>query len=218
MKKLYFIFAFLLSACVGNNVITHCVRVKTDFASDMNIKKYNKCYIESKNDLKSIEGKRVYNLLSESLKKKGIQIEKNKKSANCIIFMAYGTEIKSYISSEAIWGNTGYKSSQSSYDSITNTINTTYTPSFGVIGYAPVQKNVPLHYLSMSATTKDTTEIWNSTAVYNVGDFELVVPMLVEVSTHLLGKRFNSNFCYGDSDLILMQQGRNDEIQYLPTP
>lgn len=214
MKKVLLIAIFLLSGC--NTIIRHCVNFKSDFASDLNLKKYNKCYIISEKSIKTIEGKRVYNQVSEALKKNGIFIQQNKSTANCTIHMNFGTETKSYISNQAVWGNTGYSSSTSHYNPLLNSVSTTYTPSYGITGYIPVQQNVSLHYLSMIAINKKGEEIWNTMAVYDVGEFDRVFPMLLELSMHYLGRKYNNQFCYADSDLILMQQGRNDEIEYLP--
>ena len=216
MKRMLWGIFLVLLGCTTNPppVIKHCVSFKSDFANDLDYKKYNKCYIDSEKSLKSIEGKRVYSQVIQALEKKEISVQQTSKTANCVIHLDFGTETKSFISNQAILGNTGYSSSNSYYNPILNSVSTTYTPSYGVIGYTPVQKNVSLHYLSMMAITKDGSEIWNTLAVYDVGVFDRVFPMLLELSIHFLGTQYNNKFCYTDDALRLIQQGRNNEVHY----
>lgn len=150
--------------------------------NDINLNKYNNCYI-STDTSSNLLSQKLKKILSQDLMDIGINIVKNKENANCFIEFKYDLSSKTTTINQPIWGETSINSinttslgSHSEYGSATtygnmttgNMYGTSMTAShsavnynYGIKGYVPLDVTNYSKGLIVSATSKNKIQLWN---------------------------------------------------------
>ncbi len=233
LKKLsIFAIVLLITGCVtgyyADNMYNNNVH-KVEFSAlsdpSMNFSKYNNCYLITEKDLKSIDTRRKMAVLEPDLKTKGIKITKNKTSANCYLYLDYGDKKGSYVTSEAVYGQTGIQSAVTTVNALGG-ISTNYTPSYGVTGYRPVTSHTSFKYLRLEVRDKNDMEVWHTVAAkyYNTTassraelseSLDDIFPLLSDISVKNIGNNISDGyFLYSDLEVKLFSVGRKNEVKY----
>lgn len=228
LKKLSILsVSLIISGCMTGYYENNMHKIEFSALSDpsMNFSKYNNCYLITEKDLKSIDTRRKMAVLEPDLKTKGIKITKNKTSANCYLYLDYGDKKGSYVTSEAVYGQTGIQNAVTTVNALGG-ISTNYTPSYGVTGYRPVTSHTSFKYLRLEVRDKNDMEVWHTVAAkyYNSlasSSAELseslddIFPLLSDISVKNIGNNINDGyFIYSDLEVKLFSVGRKSEVKY----
>ena len=184
-------------------------------------KKYNKCYLVTEYDTKTIKGRQYADFFKDSFATAGIEITSDKNQANCILFAVFNTKQETYSTSTPIYGQTGISSA-------TLTPNTwggstiSYEPSYGITGYVPTRYHIIGNSLNMSAETKSGKEIWTVYAnitdtIRTAKDVERTIgsnaiPILINAAATFSRTNANSDWAYSQLELELLLQHRAKEL------
>ncbi len=219
MKKIGLIaFALLISACsmLGLPYIYYSynlVSASVDASIDQN--KHKKCFIITDKDTKSIATKNNINQIKSAFAIDGYTFVTTEKQANCLFYITYGVHTTREIVSDPVYGNVGYDTTSTKYNSYTNAFETSYNYQQGIVGYAPRTLTTNKNYLVISARKKDNEEIWQTTVVIPHKTLDYMFPVLVNLANHFHGRTYSSrNYRIDNIFIEKIREGRLGELKY----
>lgn len=184
-------------------------------------KKYNKCYLVTEYDKKTIKGRQYESFFKDSFSAVGIEITSDKSQANCILFAAFNTKQETYSTSTPVYGQTGISSATLTPNPWGGST-ISYEPSYGITGYVPTQYHIIGNSLNISAETKSGKEIWTvyvnmTDTIRTAKDVEQAIgsnaiPILIHSAAAASRTNDKRGWAYSQLELELLLQHRAKEI------
>lgn len=184
-------------------------------------KKYNKCYLVTEYNTKTIKGRQYTDFFKDSFATAGIEITPDKSKANCILFAVFNTKQETYSTNTPVYGETGFSSATLTPNYMGGST-ITYQPSYGITGYVPTRYFIVNNSLNMSAETKSGKEIWTVYAnmtdtIRTPKDVERAIgsnaiPILINAAATFSRTNANSDWAYSQLELELLLQHRAKEL------
>lgn len=225
MKKFVLLITFFMCSC--SNDISHIdVSVKSVVNEDIDIDKYNKCYILSQKE--DLFKKNFEKIIKSDLSEYGIHIQKEKKNANCFIFFEANIskpDTRTEINSVPIIGPTSVSSINTNSYGTTNAYGSFYSSgsytngyvrgysntnsvsnfnyNYGVTGYAPVYRTRTVYHktLNIIAVTKKEIPLWQIIAKSSgrSDNLDYIFPFLSLASASFVKQNKEYSFSFPDN-------------------
>lgn len=225
MKKFVLLMAFFMCSC-SNGIIHIDVSVKSVINEDIDIDKYNKCYIFS--EKKDLFKKNFEKIIKSDLSEYGIHIQKEQKNANCFIFFEANIskpDTRTEVDSAPIIGPTSVNSINTNSYGTTNAYGSFYSSggytngsirgysntnsvsnfnyNYGITGYTPVYRTTTVYHrtLNIIAVTKKEVPLWQISAKSSgtSDNLDYIFPFLSLASSSFVKKNKYHLFSFPDN-------------------
>ncbi len=220
MKKFSFVLSafILLTGCqilgkIYTNYDEIIVDAKVD--SDININQYNKCYVITDKNLKSLDGKNYFGQIKKSMQKDGFIFVSSKQQANCLLYVDYGVNQKKQSFNLPVFESGDVASAETEYNVFTNKMETTYNRDRQFAGYQLITKVIDENFLTITARKKDNEDLWYTNIKIPHETLDFMFPILVELSKHFRGKKYyNTDYAVNNYYVNKVKTGCFNEIDY----